>query len=294
MRKLTFTRGLMAAAVAGGLLAGSAIAARAEEEAAINSGSFSLAFQSDFTTAYFFRGILQERDGLIWEPSLGLNWKVYESEDGPLKSATIGFGTWASVQTKDTATSGSGPESIYETDYYPSVSLAWAGGLTTGFTYYMYTSPNGAFSTVEEAAVSLAYDDSTYLGAFALKPTATFYFETQNSSLGSGKGKSAVFSIAPSKSFSILGDAYPITVTLPVAVGVSTDDFYDTATSTNAFGYASMGLNANVPLAFLPKRFGTWSVTNGFNVMFLGDALEGINQGDAVYPVWTSSLVMSY
>ena len=52
--------------------------------------------------------------------------------------------------------------------------------------------------------------------------------------------------------------------------------FYDTATSTNAFGYASMGLNANVPLACLPKRFGTWSVTNGFNVMFLGDALEGI------------------
>jgi len=33
-----------------------------------NKGLVSLSVGSDFTTAYFFRGILQERDGFIWQP----------------------------------------------------------------------------------------------------------------------------------------------------------------------------------------------------------------------------------
>ena len=43
-----------------------------------NRGRVWLAFNDDFTTAYFFRGILQERDGFIWQPSLDVGITLFE------------------------------------------------------------------------------------------------------------------------------------------------------------------------------------------------------------------------
>lgn len=270
-------------------------AAIAEEEESPNSGFVSLTFNNDFTTAYMFRGILQERDGLIWEPSVGISFNLYESEDGPLKGASFAVGNWNSVHSEDTGANGSGPASMYESDFYPSLSLSWAGGVTTALTYYFYTSPNGAFRTVEEVDLAISFDDSPYLGAFALKPSATFAFETKRTSFGSGSDNVAVLAIGPSTSATIPGlDSYPITVTLPVSVGLSMDDYYDDGVHNDTFGYATIGLNANIPLAFVPAKYGSWSITNGFNVFFLSDALEAVNQSDEVYPVWTSSIAMAY
>ncbi|HXC50523.1 MAG TPA: hypothetical protein VN634_06565 [Candidatus Limnocylindrales bacterium] len=294
------------------LAAGSGIAA-AEDEPAPNTGNFSVTFQNDFTTAYYFRGILQENDGGIWEPSLGLAWKLYSSEDGPLRSASIGLGTWESVHSTHTLASGNGPKAWYEADVYPSVSMSWAGGVSTGLTYYFYTSPNGGFSTTEEVDVSLGFDDSPYLDKFALHPSLTLAWEVKGTSFsdfhgntcdgsgnacGHGTGSLAILAIAPS--YALFSDSsYPLTLTLPVSVALSMDDYYKTDEHNETFGYAALGLTANIPLAFIPKRYGTWSVTNGLNVLFLNDALEDVNStsltgGPDVQPVWTSSIIMTY
>jgi len=307
---------LLAGAAAGVLVFAGGTGAALAEEAAVNSGNFSLTLQNDFTTAYYFRGILQENDDMIWEPSLGLAWKVYSAEEGVLHGATLGVGTWESVHSDHTGSSGGGPNAWYEADIYPSLSLAWAGGVTTGLTYYWYTSPNNAFNTTEEVDVSLAFDDSPYLDKFALHPSVTFAIETKGSSFqdfitaptpgrcdglscGRGTGSVAILAIAPSYAFGFMGDDYPLTLTMPVSVTLSMDDYYKTASENDTFGYASVGLNANIPLAFIPKSYGTWSVTNGLNVLFLSDALEDINSssltgGDSVVPVWTSSVIMTY
>src|SRR5205085_11396976 len=105
------------------------------EAAAVNNGNLSLTLQNDFTTAYYFRGILQENDDMIWEPSIGIGLKLYSSEDGVLRTASVGVGTWESVHSDHTGSSGGGPNAWYEADIYPSMTLTWAGGLTTGVTY---------------------------------------------------------------------------------------------------------------------------------------------------------------
>jgi hypothetical protein len=272
-----------------------AVAEVEEEDEAPNLGAFSVTFDNSFTTAYMFRGIMNVRDGLIWQPSLGLGMNLFEAEEGVVTSVDLGFGIWASYQTENY--SGiAGTDGLYEVDYYPSLSVEWCGQFTTALTYYDYTSPNDTFRDVDEIAVDLSYDDSELLGAFAMNPTATFAFETHNTSFGTGKGAVFEFALEPSVEFEIPGaEDYPIGLTFPFKMGLSMDEYYnDNAGEDDTFGYARLGLHAGVPIACIPARFGAWSVTNGFDVYFLGDALEAYNQSDEVYPVWTSSITMEY
>jgi hypothetical protein len=262
-----------------------------------NLGALSITIDSTFTTAYMFRGILNVRDGLIWQPSISLSLNLFESEEGVVESVDLGMGTWLSIQSEDYAGTP-GSDGTYEVDYYPSLSVTWAGGITSAITYYFYTSPNDTFRTVEEVAIDLSYDDSEMLGAFALNPTATFAFETHSTSFGTGKGAVFELGLEPGVELELpceKGAEYPIALTFPFKMGLSMDEYYnDNAGEDDTFGYARLGLHAGIPLACIPPRYGQWSITNGFDVYFLGDALETYNQNDEVYPVWTSSITMDY
>jgi hypothetical protein len=232
---------------------------------------------------------------------------VYSCEEGALRSADVGFGTWASVHEQETGASGNGPDAMYETDFYPSLSLTWGGGLTTSFTYYFYTSPNNAFDTVQEAVVSASYDDSEYLGEFALNPSVDFVFETDNSRFGAGRGNMVEFGIRPGATFVANGDScecYPITLAFPARLGLSMGSYYNDPFSNDndTFGYATLGANVAVALGFIPKDYGNWSAGVGLDVYFLNDALENVNRaeftplddGEPVSPVGTFSLTMTY
>ena len=64
---------------AGGAAAASlmALALSAPAHAGPNSGKLSLTAGADITTAYFFRGILQERNGFIMQPYAELNLNLH-------------------------------------------------------------------------------------------------------------------------------------------------------------------------------------------------------------------------
>lgn len=268
-----------------------------EEPGGLDTGRISLALQSDFTTAYFFfRGILQERNGLIWEPSGDISINVYEG-GGLLSSVDLGFTVWASVHSNKTLASGSGPSNLYELDFIPRITLGWSRGLETSLAYTIFTSPNGAFNSVQEIDVGLAYDDSALLGAFALAPTATFSFETDNTAFGDKEGGYLAIAAGPSLELDFLsgehGD-YPMTMTVPLALGLSLYDYYEDGTRNDTFGFFSFGLTASVPLSFIPEDFGSWSVGAGINVLVLSTTLKNVNMGDSPFPVGTGSISMEY
>jgi len=56
----------------------------------------------------------------------------------------------------------------------------------------------------------------------------------------------------------------------------------------------TLGVDAGVPLAFIPEEFGSWSTTLGLDVFFLSDRLEDVNEDDNPYPVFTASVTMDY
>lgn len=266
------------------------------EAPAINKGRASFTIGNDFTTAYFFRGILQERNGFIYEPYAEVGLNLYKG-DGIINSVDAGMGLWFSFQTAKTFASDTGPSNFYELDLYPSLKVGWQGGIETSVTYLWYTSPNGAFDTIQEVDLGLAYDDSELLGPFAFGPTATFAFETGNSVLGTTKGGYVEFAGAPGIELSLPGDDahnYPVTTTFPLAVGLSLYDYFADGQHNQTFGFFSFGLNMGIPLAFIPPEYGGVTIGAGINVYVLSQTLKQINFDDNPYPVGTGSITWTY
>src|SRR5262245_27229744 len=125
-RGCTRWKGTLLAAV-GTLAVLAAVPVRAESP---NKGRLSLSAGSDFTTAYFFRGILQERHGFIWQPYGELGFNLFTAEEGssePVKTFSLFAGTWNSIQSEKTLASGSGPGNWYESDFYAGIKANWFG-----------------------------------------------------------------------------------------------------------------------------------------------------------------------
>ena len=254
---------------------------------------FSGSMQVDFTNAYFFRGILQERDGFIAQPWGELYYSFFQSEEGPIRDFSIGAGVWSSFHTEETGASDN-PKSLYETDWYPIVSLELPNGFSLTTIYYFYTSPNGAFNHVDELNLKLAWDDSETLGRFALQPWINLAVETHNTSFGPNRGEGFQMGIAPTL-FEIPIEHFPVTLTAPIELGLALDDYYeDEDGKENTFGYLSFGMAASVPLAFVPECLGTWSFTVTGKGYWLSNTLQEANLGRALYPVVTGSLGLEF
>ena len=84
-------------------------------------------------------------------------------------------------------------------------------------------------------------------------------------------------------------------VVVPLAVGLSLKDYYEFGTgSDDTFGYFSGGVTVSVPLAFIPPDFGKWLVKAGVTVLYLGDNLKTIDDGDRVQVIGTVGLAFAY
>ena len=76
------------------------------------------------------------------------------------------------------------------------------------------------------------------------------------------------------------GPRYPLSLTFPLTVGLSLDDYYETigvGGNDDTFGYLDFGVNMAVPLAFIPASFGTWQFKAGLHGLVLGDNLRAAN-----------------
>lgn len=242
---------------------------------------FSAAAQIDLSNAYIFRGIMQEKRGLIAQPWGEAYVNLYSSEDGFLRDVTAGFGVWLSIHSKETLATNQ-PSSLYEADYYPLVSVDFAGGFNLLTIYYFYDSPNGAWDeAVQELNFKLSWDDGELT---RLSPWVNFAIETYSTSLGSDSGSGVQFGIAPTL---FEGDDFSIGAS--AEVGLTIDDYYeDVDSNENTFGYANVGLGADIPIN------DTFSAIVGFKYFFFGDDLETLNNEHGGHGVVTASLSASF
>ncbi len=264
--------------VALGLLVASVFATSGRASA---ESRFSGIAQLDVTNAYYFRGILNEKDGLVAQPWGEVYANLYSSEDGLIRDVTAGFGVWLSIHSEETLATN-GPESIYEADYYPLVSVDLAGGFNLLTTYYFYDSPNGAWDeAVQELNFKLSYDDSEALG---LAPWVNVAIETFSTSLGGNSGTGVQFGIGPT-----LYEADAFSIDASLEVGITLDDYYEGVDAKeNTFGYASVGVGVGVPIT------DTWSTSVGFKYFLFGDDLETVNGGDGGQAVGMLSLTAEF
>ena len=128
------------------------------------------------------------------------------------------------------------------------------GKFTFGVLNTFYQNPNGAFKTIQELGFKVGYDDTDLMKeagvGFLLKPFAGIYIETSD---GNGTddtyaevGVAPLFAVHEGK----------VTLSFPVVLGLSVDDYYLEADGGNAlFGYGGVSALATIPLPF-PEKYG--------------------------------------
>ena len=288
MRRVTsivLLAGLVATAAQAQSAGGGEPALPAAESAAPAPGGKRLTITTgaDLPTAYMFRGILQEDRGVIFQPPVDLGIALYQGS-GALTGISANVGTWGSVHS---GPSGSElhANSLYETDYYGSVTFAF-GRFKPGALFTSYTSPGDAFSTVNELAAVMAFDDSA--SRFPLAPKAVIAFELSGQADGGeSKGTYLELGIRPGVKL-----APALSIGFPVKFGLSLADYYEGPAGSDTFGYADAGAIASVPLPATGKA--TWEVHGGVDFLWLGDNLTSLNGGDGFKPVGTVGFTVSY
>lgn len=255
-----------------------------------NTGNLTLSAGVDFTNAYYFRGYKQEDDGLLVQPWAQLTANLCKTDNLAVNAYVA---TWNSVHSEHTLAE-SGPASWYESDVYGGIDLVMGGGFTLGLVYTHYTYPNGAFDSVGEIGVKLAYDDTaTKPAGIALKPYIAAYFETND---GNGTEDSYLEAgIAPTVYTLNENSGTPISFSVPVTVGMSLDDFYtDSGGDNEFFGFGSIGLAASLPLP-IPASYGNWSLTGSVTYLHLfADSVELANEGDDYKVIGKLGVSMTY
>jgi hypothetical protein len=263
-----------------------------------NTGRVALGMGVDFTTHYFFRGILQEDQDYIIQPYGEVTFKLVESE-GAFTGLGFTMGLWNSLHGGPTGTGGPNqdPRIWYEADFYAKLTATLFEDLTAAMIYTAYMSPNGRFSTVEELAFGFGYNDSKLLGPFALNPSVLLAFELDGQADGgSNEGTYLQIGLTPGYTFNDKG-TYPLTLSLPVVLGLSLGDYYErigVGGDDDTFGYLSIGLAAGVPLKFIPASFGAWTAKASATYMALGDNLKAANNGESSEVIGTFGISMTY
>lgn len=246
------------------------LARAAEEAEAPNKGALHLAGGIDYVTDYYFRGYLQENNGLILQPYATLSVDAVTNDQF---SIVPYVGTWNSIHDEKTLTDGD-LDQWYESDLFAGVDFVF-GDFKLGGIYTLYTYPNGAFDEIHELGVKLSYNDSKLGLPIALNPYVAWYWETSDKN--GEEDQYAEVGIAPAVPIGKSG----LTLSFPVTVGLSPDGYYLESDGGNEFlGYGTVGAFATLPLP-IPSRYGNWSLTGGVTYIYLfSDSTEASNNGD--------------
>ncbi|MGH7277403.1 MAG: hypothetical protein ACREJG_01805 [Candidatus Rokuibacteriota bacterium] len=263
-----------------------------------NTGRISLSAGVDYTTDYYFRGIVQETEDYIIQPYGDITFRLWDGAGG-VGNLALTVGTWNSLHGGPTGIEGGSasadPKIWYESDFYAKLGATVLDGLTAQTIYTAYMSPNNRFDTVQEIAFGLSYNDSTLLGPFAVNPSALVAFELRGQAdAGDHRGVYLQLGVAPGYTFNAKG-AYPLALSFPITLGLSLSDYYEFGTGDDdTFGFLQAGPSVAVPLAFIPSGFGPWQAKAGVAWLHLGDNLRAINENDRNEFIGTIGIALAY
>jgi hypothetical protein len=257
---------------------GSTIAAIAQDavSARLHLPKLSGSIEVAVADRYIYHGYVAEDRGPVVQPYLYLEGQFYTGT-GWLSSASVVLSIFNSLQFhhEGIRTQNEMLRTWYEAQFEPGVSLVFAEALTLSARYVRLESPNGAFVAGNAVTIELELDDERWLGAFALHPRFLWFTPiTYESDPEGEKGHYFEAGITPGVTIA-KNSAYPISLSFPVTIGFGDQHYF----LGERFGFVSAGVTASVPLAFVPKEFGSWSVSSSALYYRLGRAPAEFSTG---------------
>ena len=135
-----------------------------EERAAARAAAFHGSLGLDFTSQYFFRGILQENQGIIAQPWINLSMDMLEESDTGLQTMKFIMGQWNSLHDGPSGVGASNTPAWYESRFYVGVEGQIADRYHPSLRYNIYSNPNGSPTgfgrPVQELEFGLRFDDT--------------------------------------------------------------------------------------------------------------------------------------
>ena len=261
------SRVALASAMMALLVSGSALAQAAPSDQ--NSGALTFTGGFDVPTIYYFRGIRQEvKPSITLWPYGDIDVALF-SGDGGVKRVGVDFGVWNSLQTGSSGSKGPSARLHYQEDFHTSLALGFGGGIGLATAYTAHTSPNGMFNTIQEISIKVT---ETHMG----NPYAFVAFElSDKGQADNGTKKGTYLELGAGPSWPLMRNGP--TLAIPVKVGLSLKDYYQSGTVDNTFGFFDVGGLLTVPLKGLPSRFGSWNIHGGADLLVLGATTKLLN-----------------
>jgi hypothetical protein len=237
----------------------------------ILSGLLNFEFSDHHLTS---RGVdLQER-GLISQPKLLLYWRLYAPRDqtADVNEVTLTTGVWNDV---DTVQSGVRPSNWNEIDPSAGINVKFLRDWTFESPFTAFMSESHSYPTTWNWEPHLTYHDHC-IPNFSFNPYVGFFDELYNKS-------TVVFDQSKTHSgyYCILGfdptyvfQKIPLKLELPSYLTIPSDEFYqqkDGSPGGSGLGLISILFKATVPLEFIPKSLGVWSVYAGVQYDYLNN-----------------------
>ena len=238
--------------------------------------------QLDFSDHYITpRGLNVENEGLVFQPLFLVFWDLYSSESSYLKDVSLTTGVWSSIHSHQ---SGADPGHWNEFDPILGLTFKFAGNWKLDTTFTQFDSMVDSYPTSTHFEAKVSYDDSPLWGGkFSLNPYAAFWQELEDKA-------TVVFNSATSdESFYFTLGINPtiqlsaLKLEFPTFINLVDDEFYqqfDGSPGGDGLAVFCTGVKASVPLKFIPKAAGFWSLYAGVKYYHLDN--QGLADGNSV------------
>jgi hypothetical protein len=237
--------------------------------------------QLDFSDHYITpRGLNVENEGLIFQPLFLVFADLYSEPGAFLSDVSLTAGVWSSFHTHK---SGADPGHWNEWDPILGLSFKFAENWKLDTTFTCFDSMVDSYPTSTHFEAKLSFDDSKYLGAFALHPWVAFWQELDEKATvtfdPSTSEQSFYFTIGVDPSFKVGS----VKIEFPTYINLVGEDFYQKFDGTgggSGLAVFCTEIKASVPLTFVPKDLGFWTLYAGVKYYHLDN--EGLEDGNSV------------
>ena len=228
------------------------------------------------------------------QPWAEVYFNLFSAEDGFIRDVTFGGGLWTSFQSERTLATED-PQWFYEADYYPLLTIGFAGGVSLTTIYYWYDSPNGAWDdAVQELNFKLAWDDSEALGRWSMKPWVNLAIETHIHlvRLAGLRGQGVQLGIGPTL-YAAEDESFTLTVPAEMA-SPSTTTTSPRAAARTPSATARSACSRACRSASCPRAPARGRSASARTTCSSAARSRATTRGRSTYPVGTASLAVAF
>jgi hypothetical protein len=262
-----------------------------------------LEFASEYVTPRGMMVHTESDQGIAFQPLLLTLVNLYHA-DGFINALNFDGGGWADFSSAGVsvhAPYGSKPRTDFvEIDPIAGLSVGFAKYFTLGVTYTAFGMQVLDIGYSQHLETKLSFDDSSFLGAYALHPYMIYWQElakkatdadvpeavfgpSPNSGAHPAPGSSFYFDLGVDPSYTFKNTLGGLKLETPCRILLPDDRFYgDYYAPSSTVGLWEIGLKGTVPIKFIPAGYGHWNFHAGAKFLyFVDDNLVNLNEFNA-------------